>query len=400
MRVLLFAQQSKLKNVGGPTGYLYNISQYLKENPNNQIYFLPEKRLKRTFWGLINTTLFLITKKICKKSSHLNAILEFYSMFFRYERFSNETIDYLNTFDFIHMHHAPYFIHTFKKNKINAKLIVTSHSPEPYVNETISMAGLDFIFDKFPKMREYFLKKELSIYDYCDKIMFPVPQAREPYEVGCQLFKDKFKQVDSKFFYVPTALGSIEMISGFDNYLGLLNIAPSVLKLCYVGRHNDIKGYDFLKESAIRVWEKDPNITYIIGGKQEPMKGLNDDRWHELGWVNTSLLLNEIDAFILPNKNTYFDLILLEALRQGTPVILTRTGGNKWFEKFNLPGLLFFDEGDYIGLIKCIERIKNYKRSGDIKNVMLENRKFLQKEFDMSLYIDRYIDKLESFIIH
>jgi len=36
-----------------------------------------------------------------------------------------------------------------------------------------------------------------------------------------------------------------------------------------------------------------------------------------------------IDVFVLPNRMTYFDLVLLEVMSAGVPVIASATGGNK-----------------------------------------------------------------------
>ena len=37
----------------------------------------------------------------------------------------------------------------------------------------------------------------------------------------------------------------------------------------YVGRHNEIKGYDILKSAALINFKKDKNICFLIGGSQE-----------------------------------------------------------------------------------------------------------------------------------
>lgn len=52
-------------------------------------------------------------------------------------------------------------------------------------------------------------------------------------------------------------------------------------------------------------------------------------------------LLQEVDVFVLPNRQTYYDLILLEVMRAGKPVLLTTTGGNKHFLGYKDTGLFF-----------------------------------------------------------
>lgn len=396
MRVLIFAKKSSLKDVGGPTGYIYNISEYLKQNPSNEIFFLPEKPLGRTFWGFISTSLYLFFTRLFKSSKHIRNILEFYSMFFRYERYDKKTIEYLNSFDYIHLHHTPYYFTTFKKNKIKAKKIITLHSPEPYTYETLEMAGLGKFADSHPNFKNYFLKKEIKIFYDCDYVMFPVPEAKEPYIISSLLYKETLKDVEYKTFYVPTSLYSVDMIEGRTGKLDELNLPIDALKVCYIGRHNQIKGYDFLQDTAKLVWNKGIDAYFIIGGKEGPIYGLNDKRWVELGWVKTPHLLNEVDVFVLPNKQTYFDLILLEVLRQGGPVILSRTGGNKWFEQFNLEGMFFFEYGNTEELTDIIMRIKKIKEENRLSVLRESNKNFIKDNLNMGIYFERYLKALRA----
>ena len=98
----------------------------------------------------------------------------------------------------------------------------------------------------------------------------------------------------------------------------------------YVGRHNEIKGYDILKEAAQKVLSQNENICFLIGGKQgNTYSPLQHERWIEAGWTNPSDLFMAIDVFVLPNRMTYFDLVLLEVMSAGVPVIASATGGNK-----------------------------------------------------------------------
>lgn len=397
MKVLIYSKQRKLRNVGGPSGYLYNISEFLTRNPNPSIVFLQEDKLKRTVFGNISFYLYAVVRKVFGFSIKLVALIDLLNVLYRHEHFSKETICYFNSFDFIHLHSAALCLNIFKYNKTTAKIIVTSHSPEPFCDEYIDKMGIGRIVRIFPCLRTFLLRKELLTYDFCDKIMFPVPQAREPYESASLLYKKVFERNEKKFFYVPTSLFSVDMIMGTGKYIGNTELNSGALKLCYIGRHNKTKGYDTLPVLAKKVWEVDDNIYFYIAGKEDPLKGINDYRWKELGWVNTPLLLNEVDAFILPNKQTYFDLILLEVLRQGTPVLLTRTGGNKWFEQFHLSGLFFYDYGDYKTIIDHIKKIRILKEKGCLNNIKKENRLFFQREFNMPMYISRYLEQLNKF---
>jgi glycosyltransferase involved in cell wall biosynthesis len=190
-------------------------------------------------------------------------------------------------------------------------------------------------------------------------------------------------------------LNSTDRIERNLNVLKQFDIASSALKICYIGRHNEIKGYDFLQKAALKLWNRGVNAYFIIGGKEGPYMGLKDNRWIELGWVKTAYLLNEVDVFILPNQQTYFDLILLETLRQGTPIILSRTGGNKWFEQFELDGLFFFEYGNYDDLIAQIMKIQLLKEEHRLEMLSEHNRTFIKEKLNMGCYIEQYLNTLK-----
>ena len=174
------------------------------------------------------------------------------------------------------------------------------------------------------------------------------------------------------------------------------NLPNDSLKVCYIGRHNEIKGYDKLQEIARKVWDVLPNTKFIIGGKEEPMKGIKDERWIELGWVNTFALLNEIDVFILPNQQTFFDLILIEVLRQGVPCIISNTGGNKWFEQFNLEGLKIFDYNNVATAVSLVGYFKNAKDNKMLSKLGQSNHKFFVDNLTVGKYISNYINQVET----
>ena len=58
-------------------------------------------------------------------------------------------------------------------------------------------------------------------------------------------------------------------------------------------------------------------------------------------------LVSSSDIFILPNKETYFDLVTLEVMREGTSYSYVQTGGNKFFERYGEEyGIFLYNYGD------------------------------------------------------
>lgn len=396
MKILIWTKNIDMTCKGGPMGYCGNIKNYLLRNPCDEIDFYPQEATTE------NESVKKVSFKkgisaLLQKNKYTNFFVVIYRIYFKKYPLSRADEALLSKYDYVHVHLAAEILRTFQHfNNGKTKVILTTHTPEPLIDEYIDRYGVRRLMTIFPFIRRFLLKRETLAYEKCNYIMFPVPEAKEPYEHKSMAHRDVFKAVSKKFFYVPTAIDELENTSSPTCCLDKFNIPENALKLCYVGRHNTVKGYDLLKRIAQKTWEKNPDVYFIVGGKQEPLCGLDDKRWIELGWVKTSDLLNEVDAFILPNKETYFDIILLEVLRQGVPVIISRTGGNKWMDAKKIEGIHCFDYGDENGCSDIIVELLANKNNGLIEKQKKANIEFFHRELCMEKYIANYLDAVRK----
>ena len=130
------------------------------------------------------------------------------------------------------------------------------------------------------------------------------------------------------------------------------------------------------------------------------MKGLQNPRWIELGWINygNEVIANS-DVFVLPNKETYFDLVALEVMRQGTPILMTKTGGNKYFLKYGEEnGFFFYSYGDINEAKEKLYHIIDLKRTGDLKTKACNIRKTFEKNFTIANFVERYYELMETLL--
>ena len=402
MKVLILTKKFNLTNTGGPMGYCYNIKSYLDEHPCEDIDFYPGSECYDSVPKITKESRSSLKGKLSfflSKNKYTAFLTELYRQYFKRVPLSIADKELLQKYDFVHVHWAYDVFQTFSNfNNGKTKVILTTHTPEPLFDELVGRFGVHTLVKKLPFIRNYFLKREVKAYENVELVLFPALEAKEPYINKSLYHKKIFEQIENKTFYVPTAINDMNVAPVNKHCLDAFKIPEDALKVCYVGRHNEVKGYDFLKNIAIKTWVSNPKVYFIIGGKEEPMKGLRDPRWIELGWVNTCELLNEIDVFILPNKETYFDIILLEVLRQGIPVLITRTGGNKWFEKKCVAGMLCFDYGNVDeGVEKLMDAFvaKNNDTERTSKKQIFN---FFVTELSMSRFIQNYIETLNKFI--
>lgn len=398
-------------NVGGPLGYLYNVRQYLLEHPNEQITFFTDLVLKKygeaewlqpssPFKGEPKTRIGQLWRRIL--GMYYTSIYPFRGLEFHVPM----DID-INEYDYVHIHQVTHF-QQFKQlfPDYTGKVIITSHSPCPFSDELIERAASEkaklYKWIQFfkPAMRMYLIGKECEAYDKTDYVMFPCAGAREPYEKDNEMRK-AFARNNHKFFYVPSAITDYRPNESAMQKLSDLNISEDAFVITYFGRHNAIKGYDVLSRLGLQLLEKYPNLYIVCAGKGTIDPPLHP-RWIELGFINNvDDLLPQGSLYVLPNRETYFDLITLQILRAGVPIVLSTTGGNKFFEELPLSetkGMTFFDINDEEQLKVIVEQLIQQKSDNPqaYEKMRKTNRKLFEQYFTLDKYINKYIESINA----
>ena len=401
IKILVWDLDIALKNSGGPSGYLYNWKTYLDNNSlSATIVFLKDLLGKdNTYVNKHNKyeKLFGFAHKI-GLTNFLNKIAVFrrcMSLKGEYEASDISNID-LNEYNFIHFHIC-YHILKALPFLINykGKIILTSHSPEPLSWEIANgIEGNHSIIKWY--LRRSMGKLEIKSWQYADYLMFPVEGAMEPYFVS-KSHKDFIESNRHKLFFCPTSIIDRNISCIREKIENQYSIPKDAFIICYIGRHNEIKGYDQLVKLGERVLAENENVYFLIGGLNKPGQGVNHPRWIELGWINFGAeLMASSDLFILPNKETYFDIVALEVLRTGTPMMMSLTGGNKYFKTIEPnDGLFFYKYGDLNAQEQIVCSLVN--KSNQERTVLRsKNRQLFQKYFTMESFFERYIKTIES----
>jgi glycosyltransferase involved in cell wall biosynthesis len=116
-----------------------------------------------------------------------------------------------------------------------------------------------------------------------------------------------------------------------------LPLDPKHIFYLYIGRRNAVKGFDIIIEAFKQAYQKDSTLRLLLVGGGEPVQlpGVIDlGRSEEPGnWIAAC------DYFISANRQSYFDLSVMEALSLGTPLIIASTGGHQYFGKLVSPGI-------------------------------------------------------------
>lgn len=422
MKKVLIWDNFELKNNGGPSGYLYNIHEYLKVNPSSQIVFLSDllskynskkdiivNKQSNNHSSIEQTNKNIEKKHILSRIFHKLRELKRHA-FYYFNCQKKNVYDFcvnqfeagiqrlpqninINEYDFVHIHFVTQVI-SFRLvyPDYTGKLILTSHCPCPYIDEILT--SMDSWFRLF-RLRA--LKKECQAYQQADYLLFPCKGAREPYEKENRI-KKIFRSNENKFIYVPTSILDLKNNTENIQKISTFGIPDSAFVIGYFGRHNIIKGYDILKQLGKELLEKYPNLYFVCAGAGE-IKPLAHNRWIELGFIsNTQELLPQCDLYILPNRETYFDIITLEVLRAGIKIVISNTGGNKYFRelpKEETTDILYFEINKVKSLRKIVEQIIDEKQHNKHKPTPSKNTLLFRKYFTPEHYVKNYIDYIE-----
>lgn len=396
-------------NAGGPSGYLYNIHEYLQSNPTEQVTFLTDLVLDKYGdaewlhpswpWPYTyhpKTFLGHVWRQISK--IYCFCIKPFKKV--EYKVPNNIDID---KFDYVHIHQVTHF-QQFKKLFPNykGKIILTSHSPCPFSDELIERTAEEKskLYRLVKLLRPYLLRLECDAYNKANYIMFPCAGARESYEKH-EIIRKTFNSKNNKFFYVTSSLVDYLPDNKSQQKISDFGIPCDAFVISYFGRHIPIKGYDILTKVGLQLLEKHPKLYFLCGGNGI-IPPPSHPRWIELGFIkNVDDLLPQSDLYILPNRETFFDLITLQIFRAGVPLALSLTGGNKYFLELpenEISGMAFFNIDDEDRIIKIVDDVMAMKISDSeqYNELRWSNRRLYEHYFTLDKYIKNYIRAIEQ----
>ncbi len=387
-KVLIFLREDSIMPKGGPSGYVYNLLKGIKDD-SVEISLLPPSSNK--------------TKLKSKYDKLPLCVKSIYRIWGRYNEFkkisvptSGITTEYLNSFDAIHFHSCFSLYKNLKLLKeYKGKVLLTSHCPKPPHREMIEDMYSNFERKLYgEKHLKVFENAAEASFDRADYIIFPCEEAEEPYINGWSKYNLIKERNKHKYLYMPTGVDScLEKVKLTRNEIrNKYNIPNDAFLISYVGRHNTVKGYDNLKKIA-STFSKNDNVYFLIAGEEAPLKRPNLSFWIEAGWTKDPYSLEAAsDIFVLPNKETYFDLVLLEVLSLGVKVLISNTGGNKFFKKYDCEDIHYFSDVN-----EAVQKIYDLKKKkNNISNTL--NRQLYLKYFTSENFANNYIKILKGIL--
>lgn len=152
-------------------------------------------------------------------------------------------------------------------------------------------------------------------------------------------------------------------------------------RVLYAGRLEYQKGIDYLLEAASRVLVKDNSIKFVVvghGGREDHLKRMVKELGISknvkfLGYVkDLNKMYRNCDLFVMPSVSEPFGITPLEAMKNGTPCIVTKQSGVSEI----LKSCKKFDYWDIKGMANSIYKIMtNNKIYNDMRKKSLKEVK-------------------------
>jgi glycosyltransferase involved in cell wall biosynthesis len=177
---------------------------------------------------------------------------------------------------------------------------------------------------------------ERDTFARADVIVFPNEHATKIYET--------LLRSSAKLEYVLS--GSQELQPRL-----LLPLDPRNVYYLFIGRRIPIKGFDLVLEAFKIAYEIDKSLRLLVVGNGDPLEipGVLD-----IGFSNQpATWFAACDYLVSANRQSYFDLSVMEALSLGTPLIITCTYGHRFFAEIKSPGVIGLSDADVESLVKA-----------------------------------------------
>lgn len=419
-KIALFLPDVLRKRGGGPSTYSYNLELGIEKIANkiSENVFRIENFEINFFHCGIKESLNEISQDIAhlaknqkfyiflKKLASQNPIIYVNFLFFyRLRRLLNKNLPYLKMCDVVNFQ-DPFSLYLVKKKIKNKKIKMnlTIHSPDDPV---VELENISYLYSK-----KNFLSKVLYyIYPFkllqkisnkgialADHLIYPTKEAIDVHFNTIPLIKTIYIKNPNKFLYCLTGCPPLKNEKSREEIRNELGLKTNDFVVLFIGRHNEYKGFDILLEAIIELRNKYGDIVLISAGRG-PLseEHINyQEFWKYLGFVEkVGDLINSADVHCIPNRESYFDIGLVESLSVGTPIITTYTGGHKFF-KDKSKGLIIIKPNKE-ELINAIEYLKNAPKN--LKEIMRsENKRFYEQNFSLEKFALNYVSLLKEII--
>jgi glycosyltransferase involved in cell wall biosynthesis len=323
------------------------------------------------------------------------------------KKFFNELIPHelsslinFNKASSIHIHGAYNFLPVYNSLKSlglenNVIKILTTHNPcKPamedmeLITKTISWKDADKATLKY-----FFDERDMWAYKLADAYIFPTEETVQCYYDTWPEFKNIVKK--DRIFYCTTGSRTKEPRTSSAILRHQYNIPENAPLFVYIGRFVKVRGYETLMEFANLFLNQNKNAYVMIVGENAPANAPKSDR---LIFVPFSLepgsFIAAADACLIPSRENYFDLSMIEILSIGTPIIASYVGGLKYLEG-RTNGVIYFEPQSAESMVKAANKLISTD-AAVLRSMRENNVKLYHEELSLNQFFRNYNETISQ----
>lgn len=311
-----------LRPGGGPSGYLYNLNSAIEKSGSKKVIVLCDSI------GDVRT---VKGEGVQKHKLFASMFFLFKTLLRQFKPISFELRNKLKSFDsddVLVFHSIPDVTKYRATKTVNNKYLLMIHSPKEPNLETFDLVKNTYGDNVFIRLAQRLVKhEEYNAIKNARAINIPAEGAMDAYYKKDKRMKELL--LSKKINKVVSGVPFVEPTVHKNIVRKELSLPENKRIVGYFGRYNEDKGFDrYLK--YIDAFNKDNDLFFISAGAGSLKSTTEHENYLDLGWRTDVInLINACDFVVVPNKISYFDLIILEALSLGKEVITSNIGGAK-----------------------------------------------------------------------
>lgn len=342
-KILIFAPYKYGINNGGPSGF---IAHNLADKPRDLFILSNDFFEKEPFFTKLDRRIYSFFHKD-----------NFFSYYYKKIKAHN--------YKYIYFHDCLSFEHCREFIPENQVVILQSHSPELPSKEYANLFP-----DNITEI-EKLIKAEKNAFDRANIVVFP--------NEACVKLYEGLLNKNSEIHYILSGAKKVSY-----NNLDRKELDNNKINLLYIGRRNEVKGFDIVLDTFKKATQhrKDLNL-YIIGKGNK----IESENIIDIGFSKEPLIwYNSVDYLINANRSSYFDLSIIEALSTGVPIIMSDNFGHQYYRNKS-PLIRTFDAFEQDALLNILKgnlEKRNYSNT--------ENFDLYENELTDDYYYKRFIE--------
>lgn len=268
------------------------------------------------------------------------------------------------------------------------KVLIMPHSPTDLTSELVENWRSYFGSSRiWPYIHRILAGIELKTLLSSDGLVAPCRSALDHYFQGVP-GREAFLQLP--VYEIKTGVPELVARRGRNEVLAQWGVPPGSRVVGYFGRRHPHKGYDLFCRAAEMAYEKGyGSLIFVAAGRGPLPSPTHLPNFRDLGYLTTELpdAVAAVDLVVVPNRVSYFDLFILEAMSLGKAILTSRIGGNLCLGS---PGVFFMDQLSAEGLLSAMVELMSEPRS--LEEAGRANREVYEKHYGLRPFGERHLE--------